>query len=252
MTRSKSPAKTNSTDDAVAQKPASDATTMATPEQVISYLRMHPGFLSAHPQVLKTQRWSDLDHGRDTVSLLQRQNQLLRAELEQQQQQLQQLTLAARSNEHLLNRWHSLTLELMASHDTPAFLDLLEARLRSDFAADYVVLRVLDSQLANSDLQQAKMVQPAATDYLPELQQMLRSSSAYCGRLIAAKREAVFGQQHPASATLVAIGQLAVLAIGSDDPDRYAPGMGVMFIELLGKTVAWQLQRHVESYRKRA
>jgi len=231
---------------------ASEADSMASQAQVITYLRMHPSFLAEHPQVLKSQRLNDQEHGKDTASLLQRQNHLLRTELAEQQLQLQQLARAARSNEQLLNRWHCLTLELLTTQDTVAFLDLLDARLRADFGADYVVLRVLDAQLDSGDLQQAKMVRSAAADYLAELQLMLQNSSAYCGRLIADKRAAVFGKDRPASVTLVAIDQVALLAIGSDDPDRYAPGMGGLFIELLGKTVAWQLQRHVESYRKRA
>jgi uncharacterized protein YigA (DUF484 family) len=242
--------KTSSADSASTTGIETDS--MASLEQVVTYLRMHPSFLAEHPQVLKAQRLNDQEHGKDTASLLQRQNHLLRTELEEQQLQLQRLARAARSNEGLLNRWHTLTLELMTTQDTVAFLDLLDARLRADFGADYVVLRVLDGQLDSSDLQQAKMVSSAAADYLPELQLMLQNNSAYCGRLIADKREAVFGKDRPASVTLVAIDQMALLAIGSNDPDRYAPGMGGLFIELLGKTVAWQLQRHVESYRKRA
>lgn len=251
MTQSKSPA-TGSQTRRAAGKPEADPGSMATPDQVITYLRMHPGFLAEHPQVLKAQRLHDQERGKDTASLLQRQNQLLRAQLDEQQQQLQQLASAARSNEQLLNRWHSLTLELMTSCDTVAFLDLLDARLRADFAADYVVLRLLDAQVDGSNLQQAKMVHAASGEHVPELQQLLQSRHAYCGRLIADKREAVFGEDRPASVALVAIAQLGLLAIGSDDPDRYVPGMGGLFIELLGKTVAWQLQRDVESYRKRA
>ncbi|MDA3933349.1 MAG: DUF484 family protein [Gammaproteobacteria bacterium] len=224
----------------------------ASIEQVLAYLRMHPTFFAEHPELLKSQRLPGQDQGQDTVSLWQRQNQLLRIELEEQQQRLQQLSRAAISNEQLLNRWHSLTLDLMATADTVKFLELVDARLRKDFGADYVVLQLIDTQFEGTDLLQVAMVQRAAADYLPELQQMLASTSAYCGRLIADKREAVFGNDRPASVTLVAIEQLAVLAIGSDDADRFAPGMGGLFIELLGKTVAWQLQRHVEAFRKQA
>ncbi len=234
------------------QATTTGADSMASVEQVMAYLRMHPTFFAEHPELLKSQRLHDQERGRNTASLLQRQNQLLRTQLDEQQLQLQQLAQAARSNERLLNRWHSLTLELMATPDPVFFLDLLDARLRADFGADYVVLRVLDAQLAGTDLQQAKMVKAAVADYLPELQKMLQQSAAYCGRLIADKREAVFDQDRPASVALVAIAQVAILAIGSDDPDRFAPGMGGLFVELLGKTVAWQLQRHVEGYRKRA
>ncbi len=255
MTRSKSTAKSARTGKAkVDNSQASGAgnATLATVDQVKAFLRMHPDFLAEHPELVKAQRLSDREHGRDTASLLQRQNQLLRAQLDEQKLQLQQLTRAAHSNEQLLNRWHSLTLELMATTDTVSFCELLDTRLRADFGADYVVLRLLDGQLDSADLQRVNMVKPATADYLPELQNMLKQESAYCGRLIADKREAVFASDRPASVALVAIDQVAVLAIGSDDPDRFAPGMGGLFIELLGKTVAWQLQRHVENYRKRA
>jgi uncharacterized protein YigA (DUF484 family) len=221
-------------------------------DAVVAWLRMHPGFLAEHPDVLRTQRLEDPQQGGDAASLLQRQNQLLRTQIEDQQARLETLTQAARANERLLNRWHALTLDLVAGVDLVEGLDLLDDRLRRDFDADHVVLRLADHALDDSDLLQARMVRRSQPDHQVAINQLLSQRSAYCGRLTANKRVAVFGEDRPASVTLVAVEDLAVLAIGSDDPDRFVPGMGGLFIELLGKTVAWQLHRHVDALRKQA
>lgn len=223
-------------------------------QQVIDYLRQHPDFF-----VKRTNLLSRLNlHGGPktsgkTTSLGQRQVAILRDQVANLEEQLQQLTSVASSNEKLLERWHDLTLGLFTESSVSGFFELLLQRLHKDFQADAVQLVVAGGQDLDEELLRLDSLREAEAGEEKLLAELTALKAPHCGRLTQAKNALLFKPDDKiASAAIVPLQQQGVLAIGSRDEHRFAPGMGVLFLELLGKTVVWRLQQHVRSLRKRA
>ena len=218
------------------------------PEQVQEYLRRHPDFLRKHPKVLSQLNLPGEDQG--TTSLLQRQTRMLRERNDQLEQRLNELTRIADENEKLLTRFHHLNLALTSTATTQAFLDLLDERLTREFEAssNSIVLRgELEPPLAHP------MLRSAADGNEQTLKRLLGLKHPECGRLTRAKVECLFGgPREVGSAAVVPLPRVGLLAIASDDAQRFVPDMGVLFLRLLGETVAWRLQQTVNSERRRA
>ena len=218
------------------------------PEQVEAYLRRHPEFLRKHPGVLARLDLPGEDEG--AASLLQRQTRMLRERNDQLERRLAELTRIADQNEKLLTRLHRLNLALTSTATTKAFLDLLDRRLSEEFdaSANSIVLRgELEPPLAHPILRHAGDASERT------LKRLLDLKRPECGRLTRAKVECLFGEPRAVgSAAVVPLPEVGLLAIASDDPQRFVPDMGVLFLRLLGETVAWRLQQTVNSERRRA
>ena len=114
---------------------------------IISYLEQHPEFFRAHPELLLSM---EIPHhaGEGTISLLERQNELLRKQLDAGSQQLDQLITVARENDSLNNRMHQFTLTLLESSDFDALLDIMLDRSEGGLA-----LKDLDEDEITRDAQ---------------------------------------------------------------------------------------------------
>jgi len=225
-----------------------------TDQQVIDYLRRHPDFFIQRSDLLSRLNL----HGAPktsskTTSLGQRQISILREKITTLEQQLQQLASVASANEKLLTRWHDLTLGLFTASSVQGFFDLLEQQLRQDFNADAAHVVLINEQNLDKDLLSIQHIHTAQAGEAKLLTELTELKTPHCGRLTQAKNALLFKHKYKiASAAIVPLEGYGVLAIGSHDEQRFEPGMGVMFLELLGKTITWRLQQHVLSIRKRA
>jgi len=94
-----------------------------------------------------------------------------------------------------------------------------------------------DDRLQNADLSGAKD--------LPAFSEFLKRNEPLCGRLQADKLDALFGA-HAAEArstVLMPIDGIGMLAIGSGDANRFHPGMGTVFLKLIGEAIAAAVAR---------
>ncbi|MBT3060724.1 MAG: DUF484 family protein, partial [Candidatus Thiodiazotropha sp. (ex Lucina pensylvanica)] len=111
--------------------------------QVAEFLDLHPEFFANRPELLGK---IEIPHESGTaVSLIERQVETLRRQLQESQQQLSELLQVARSNEILQERMHRLTLELIDAATFEEVLNALEDELHDDFKADAVELRLFSS-----------------------------------------------------------------------------------------------------------
>ena len=84
-----------------------------------------------------------LPHLRDaaaTVSLVERQVEVLRERNQSLERKLKELVDVARANDALADRIHRLSQRLIRAHDLPATIDAVETSLREDFDAMHSVL----------------------------------------------------------------------------------------------------------------
>ena len=69
-----------------------------------------------------------------------------------------------------------------------------------------------------------------------------------CGRLQQDKLDSLFGTRvgEVASAVLLPIDGVGMLAVGSEDANRFHPGMGTVFLKLIAEAVASAVARFAQ------
>lgn len=221
---------------------------MTDPKEVATWLKSNPEFLVDHPELLDEIK---LTHEAGTASLIELQVERLRTENRLLNARLKTLAGIAGENERLMQRLHQLTLEVMTTDSTSAFIEHLFAKLADDFKADCVRLHL---NKHHPELDDCTMVMTLPEQRPDWLEKLLDKDQTLCGRLTSSKLELLFGDQAGiiGSAALVPIPCTGMLAIGAGSVERFHPGMGTLFLELLGTTIRYRLERSGVEHRKRA
>ena len=204
-------------------------------DAVAAYLGAHPEFFERHPELLAGLR---VPHASgQAVSLIERQVEVLRGQLQTERRRLAHLIARAQDFETLSARLHTLALHLIAAKDLEHVESILHEALRRDFNAEAVTLRLfpLDSDAADPDPTVAAFVD------------FLEREHSLCGPLDAERNGVLFAEQDGdlRSAALIPVRtdrQCGVLAIGSSDPDRFGTDMGTDLLDRLGEIVGQKLR----------
>src|SRR6201997_1155252 len=108
-------------------------------ESIASYLQRHPDFFERHQAVLARLR---LPHARggSTISLVERQIEVLREKQAALEHKLAELVRVARANDAVAERLHRFTRRLLREVPREQALAHIEAGLREDFDAFQAVL----------------------------------------------------------------------------------------------------------------
>ncbi len=224
------------------EQPIRDSQTDALPEEAVAdYLLANPDFFERHGNLLARLK---LPHHRSSaaISLHERQLQVLREKHAALEGKLRELIENARANQAVVDRVHRLTLRLLGSRDTRAVLSAIDASLREDFAASSWVLVVTDpslQELANVDCPQLRVVARDA----PELRvfaNFFESGRPRSGHIRENQRDYLFGAggEKVGSTVLLPLGDrasLGLLAIASQDTERYKPTMSTDFLTRIGE-----------------
>ncbi len=223
-------------------------------EVVADYLRENPDFLDDYPDVLES---LEINHSSGSaVSLIERQVDQLRASNETLNNKLNGLVRVAAENEQLISKLHRLTLELLPI-DTPSdFFTRLGNSLLNDFNADILQICLLDPDIAaesGDDVIGISADDPDVESFAP----LLEKSETTCGRLNEAKMNFLFGSKARwiQSTAVVPIGKggsLGMMAIGSSDQNRFYPGMGTLFLDLLADVIAAKLSTYQPKEQRRS
>lgn len=215
-----------------------------TAEEIADYLRDHPGFFNEHPDLLAEIKVPHVSG--DAVSLVERQVSVLRAENEQTKKQLHELIEIARQNEELARRLHQLSLILMDESDPRDIFSTLYDNLARNFHADRVSVRLFcdpafidtyaGDEFAGKDVTEKSLFKT-----------IIEKREPLCGRMKQQQQVFLFGDDgnEIASAVMVPLhGEDwgGILSIGSFDPDRFQPGMGVELLANLGEILSFILK----------
>lgn len=217
-------------------------------EQVADWLRRNPDLLRQHPDLIEL---LELPDHPQAVSLVQHQVERLRRRSEQLELQLQNLAGIAGENERLMQRLHELTLDVMTAGSTGAFIGRLFERLAQDFSAEDVRLHLLQQHPDLVGLARVTIQDGKRPDWFSKL---LDKGEPWCGRPTREKTGLLFpdAEAEIGSSALVPIAGIGLLAIGSTHEDRFHPGAGTLFLDLLGTTIGYRLKRLESGDRKRA
>jgi uncharacterized protein YigA (DUF484 family) len=210
--------------------------------EVASYLRRHPDFLGGFPD-LALALTLPREQG-EAASLASYQIDVLRDKNRELGRRLHELIEIAHENQLLMVRVHTLTLALMRAASLPETLNAVVAALTEDFNTDLVRIVLFR---ADGDLPVAEwlLIEPSGARALPAFAEFLKRAEPLCGRLQQDKLDLLFGARvgEVASAVLLPIDGVGMLAVGSQDPNRFHPGMGTVFLKLIAEAVATAVAR---------
>lgn len=210
--------------------------------EVAAWLRRHPTFLKQFPDLALT-----LVVPRDdgpTASLASYQLEVLRDKNRELQRRLADLAANAQINERLAVRTHQLTLALMKQSSAGDTLRAMAASLEEDFAGDLVRLVLLKPV---AGLEQAPWLQIVAADSpaLSSFRDCLGDGEPICGRLQPEKNALLYGDRvdEVQSSALLPLPGVGLIAVGSRDGNRFYPGMGTLFLRMMGEALVVALAR---------
>jgi len=213
----------------------------AEEESISSYLQRHPEFFERHQAVLARLK---LPHARggSTISLVERQIEVLRQKLAGLEGKLAELLRVARANDAISERLHRFTRRLMSAVPRAEAIARIEAGLREDFDAFHAAL-VLIGARPDARLPRFVRTVPADDPNLKSFESLFASGKPRCGQARDSQREFLFGPEglEMASVALVPLGEkgsLGLLALGSVDRERFHPGMSTEFLAHLGELIA--------------
>ena len=210
--------------------------------EVAAWLRRHPNFLKQFPDLGLT-----LVVPRDdgpAASLASYQLEVLRDKNRELNRRLQELFGNAQENERLAVRTHQLTLALMNQASAGDTVRAMAASLTEDFQGDLVrvvMFHVIDG-LEWSDWFR---VVPENDRSLDPFRDALTDAEPLCGRLNPDKNALLYGPraEEVQSSALLSLPGIGLVAIGSRDPNRFFPGMGTLFLRMMGESFAAAMQR---------
>lgn len=206
------------------------------------YLTDNPDFFLRHEELLSKLR---IPHpSGQAVSLLERQVQVLREQLDGCNERQRQLIEIARENENLADRMHHLTLSLIGCHSFEEVVSALNDELFSHFQADAVELRLF----SRSELDQPASTPADNPAVIAKLKAFLDNGRPLCGNLDPNQLSFIFGPSAESirSTALVPLrcnDAYGVLAIGSRFEERFSAGKGTLFLNRLSELVSRFLQK---------
>lgn len=211
-------------------------------QEVAEFLRKQPQFFDRHPDLLDSLLVPH-PHGGRAIPLAERQILGLRDKVRLLENRFAELVRHGEENDAISEKVHRLALALLATRDASGCLQSLYFHLREDFAVPHVALRAWGKGLPQDA--------PEAADVSPTLREEVEGMTApRCVPAATSPFVAWFAgaQEHVRSLALVPLGQtraFGMLALGSEDPQRFFAEMGTLYLRRIGELAAAALVAHL-------
>ena len=220
--------------------------------EIAAWLRRHPGFLQQFPDLALT-LVVPREQG-SAASLAGYQLEILRDKNRELSRRLQELFANAQENERLAVRTHQLTLALMKQDCAADTVRAMAASLSEDFSGDLVRMVLFPNDgsgqvdgLDSAPAEGSDWLQTLAKDdaRLAPFRDCLKDGEPICGRLQPEKNALLYGvrAEDVASSALLPIPGRGLIAVGSRDANRFFPGMGTLFLRMMGDAFDTAMQR---------
>jgi uncharacterized protein YigA (DUF484 family) len=215
-------------------------------EDVAEYLKANPGFFEQYADLM-AQIFLPHPHGGRAVSLAERQMLTLREKNRQTETKLAELIAFGEENDAISEKVHRLAVGLIAAETFQAVIHLLNFHLRDDFSVPHVALRLWDKPAGIEDLPEFAAVSEELQVFAETL------SRPYCGSTAGFGTASWFGEAAPhiRSQALIALrnggGTIGMVALGSEEAQRFYADMGTLYLERIGEMVSAALARVTKS-----
>ncbi|MBI2313425.1 MAG: DUF484 family protein [Betaproteobacteria bacterium] len=212
-------------------------------DQVAQYLRDHPEFFEDFADLL-AEIYVPHPHGGRAIPISERQIVTLREKNKLLEGKLRELIRFGEENDAIGEKMHRFAVALSHAAGLESLIHLVGFQLKEDFAVPHVVLRVWDGGAAGGGLAEFTPVSEGVKGLAAGLAQ------PYCGGHAAEEVVKWFGEdgEHLRSFALVPLRQdrlLGLLALASEDAQRFYPEMGTLYLKRLGDLVSAALGRHL-------
>ena len=220
-------------------------------DQVAEFLRQNPGFFESHVDILMNLQVPH-PHGGRAVSISERQLIAVREKSKLLEDKLRELIQFGEENDALSEKVHRLACRLVDAPSLDATLDTLYLDLLDHFAVPHVAVRLWAVAEENPE---TKEFAPVAAEMRQFVEQM---TTPYCGQHAVYESQSWFGEAAPhlKSFALVPLAHdkrtFGVVALASEDPKRFYPEMGTLYLARIGELVSHALWRFLTPVRERA
>lgn len=213
-------------------------------DEIARYLQDNPKFFDEYADLL-AQLYIPHPHGGRAISITERQILTLREKARLLESKLGELIRFGEENDAIGEKVHRLATTLVGARDFAAVRRLLLTHLGEDFAVPHVAFRLwgLPAQAGAAEF-----------DAVSEQTRIFAAgmNHPYCGANAGFEAAAWFGEggEHVRSLALVALRREAetvgLLALGSEDVQRFYPEMGTLYLGHIGDLASAALLRTCE------
>jgi len=198
-------------------------------KEVAQFLKTNPQFFDQHPQLLES-IYVPHPHGGRAIPLTERQIVSLREKVRLLEGKLGEFVRFGEDNDAIGEKVHRLSLALLGARDAAAATQALNFHLREDFAVPHVALKLWSDG-------------SIATELRDKAESM---GTPQCGAAAGNPYLGWFGEaaDHVRSIALIPLGQTrttGLLALGSEDPQRFFAEMGTLYLRRIGELTAGAL-----------
>ena len=224
---------------------------MPTADQVAEFLRQNPGFFENHVDILMNLQIPH-PHGGRAVSIGERQLVAVREKSKLLEDKLRELIQFGEENDAVGGKVHRLSCRLIEAPSLDATLDTLYLDLLDHFAVPHVAVRLWNVAEENPDTKEFAPVAPEMRQFVSQM------TVPYCGHHAVYESQAWFGEAAPhlKSFALVKLSRdglvFGVIALASEDPKRFYPEMGTLYLARIGEMMSHALWRFVTPLRELA
>jgi uncharacterized protein YigA (DUF484 family) len=213
-------------------------------DDIARYLQDNPKFFEDYGDLL-AQLYIPHPHGGRAISITERQILTLREKARQLEGKLAELIRFGEENDAIGEKVHRMAVALAGARDIEAVLRALYAHLGEDLAVPHVALRLwgVPGQAERAEFAEVSEQTRIFAAGLPH---------PFCGANAGFEAVSWFGEssEHVRSVALVALRREAetvgLLALGSEDVQRFYPEMGTLYLARIGEMAAAALLRALE------
>jgi uncharacterized protein len=211
-------------------------------DEVAHYLQSNPRFFEAYADLVPHMVIPH-PHGGRAISITERQMLALRDRNRTLEDKLSELIQFGEDNDTISERMHRLAVALIGAESLAAVLGSAHFQLREDFLVPHVALCLWDRP--------ADLVEIPTYVVIDDTLQVLGETlgQAYCGSTQGFETVRWFGEAADGvkSQALVAMKRgdetVGMLAMGSEDPNRFFSEMGTIYLDRIGQLLAAGLER---------
>jgi len=213
-------------------------------EDVAEYLKHNPDFFEQYAETLAEIHLPH-PHGGQAISISERQQVALRDKNKLLETKLRELIQFGEENDAIGDKVHRFSCALMSAHSLNAVLDAVYFNMREDFDIPHSAMRLWvgePEEPARPEFTGIGIDLCAFVDELPGPQ---------CGQQAVAEIPPWFGESGGRLRSFAYIplrnGEQAfgLLVLASEDPQRFYPEMGTLYLQRLGDLVGAALLRYL-------
>jgi uncharacterized protein YigA (DUF484 family) len=211
------------------------------PEDVAQFLQENPAFFDEHAELLAEIQVQH-PHGTHAISLSDRQVISLREKNRALETKLSELIRFGEENDAVSEKVHRLSVAMLSAAGLATLLSTIYFNLREDFAVPHAALRVW---LGAADHPEFAPVSDAVEVFATEL------DHPYCGPNSGFEAVAWLGEAapHVRSVSFMPLRDkgetFGLLMLASEDPQRFYPEMGTVYLSRIGDLVSAALMRFI-------